>query len=126
MNKIRLLQIFLIIMGLFLLFWWPLSHWFYADWYHELLGFTSYDPGLVRIIGTSGIVPVLLIIVTATDPIRYRGNLGILILFSLLLAATYLYLILSGQFPAQELLNVALCLVSVIVILSLWPRGKAY
>jgi hypothetical protein len=124
MKKTQILQLFLIIMGLFLLFWWPLSHWFYADWYHELLGFASYDPGMVRIIGTSGIVPVLLIFVTATDPVRYRGNLAILVLFSLLLAGTYLYLILNGQFPLREGANVVLCIASAGVLIILWPHEE--
>jgi len=110
-------------MGLFLLFWWPLSHWFYADWYHELLGFSNYDPALVRIIGTSGIVPVMLIFVTVTDPIRYRGNLAILVLFSLLLAGTYVFLIVSGQFPVQEVANVILYIISTKILIMLWPRG---
>jgi len=123
MNKTRMLQLLLSVMGLFLLFWWPLSHWFYADWYHMLLGFSSYDPALVRIIGTSGIVPVLLIFVTATDPIRYRGNLAILVLFSLLLAGTYVFLIVSGQFPVQEVANVILCVVSAGILVMLWPQG---
>lgn len=124
MNKIRILQLFLGVMGLFLLFWWPLSHWFYADWYHTLLGFSSYDPSLVRIIGTSGFMPVMLIFLTATNPVRYQGNLAILILFSLLFAGTYIYLIVGGLFPVQELMNVALCGVSAIVLLVLWPKGK--
>lgn len=124
MNKIRILQLFLSVMGLFLLFWWPLSHWFYADWYHTLLGFASYDLGLVRIIGTSGIVPVLLIFVTATDPVRYRGNLAILLLFSVLLAGTYVYLIVGGQFPMREMLNVVLCGVTALVLVLLWPGNE--
>jgi hypothetical protein len=124
MKKTRILQLFLGVMGLFLLFWWPLSHWFYADWYHDLLGFAGYDPGMVRIIGTSGIVPVLLLFVTATDPVRYRGNLAILVLFSFLLAGTYLYLILSGQFPLREVANVVLCMVSAGVLMILWPREE--
>ena len=126
MNKIRSLQLCLSLMGLFLLFWWPLSHWFYADWYHQLLGFVSYDPALVRMIGASGIVPVLLILLTATDPVRYRGNLAILILFSLLLAGTYIYLIVTGQFPEREWANVILCVVSASVLLVLWPNKEVH
>jgi hypothetical protein len=125
MNKIRILQLFLGVIGMFLLFWWPLSHWFYADWYHTLLGFSSYDPALVRIIGTSGVVPVLMILVTATDPVRYRGNLAILLLFSVLLAGTYVYLIVNGQFPVQEMLNVVFCGVTALILLFLWPRNDS-
>lgn len=124
MNKNRILQLFLGVMGLFLLFWWPLSHWFYADWYHRLLGFSVYDVGLVRIIGTCGILPVLLLFVTAADPVRYRANLVILVVFSLLLAGTYIYLIANGLFPARELSNVILCVASALILVVLWPARK--
>jgi hypothetical protein len=53
-TRIKTMRVFLSFNGIFLLFWWPLSHWFYPDFYHNLLGFTigSYPDDLVKIIGT--------------------------------------------------------------------------
>jgi hypothetical protein len=58
LNCMRLLHAFLWLSGWLVLFWWPLSHWVYPDWYYHLLGFENYphslDPALVKIIGTLG------------------------------------------------------------------------
>lgn len=63
--RVRVLKGFLGIIGVLLLFWWPLSHWFFSDWYHGLLGFAagSYPEGMVKMIGTCGVFPVLLALI---------------------------------------------------------------
>ena len=110
-------------MGIFLLFWWPLSHWFYPDWYHRLLGFhpDSYQYNLVKIIGTLGVVPVLLIFFSAAAPVRNKHMVIVLIIFSLLIAVTYLLLIASGQLPGLEIVNVALSAFSALFLAVLYP-----
>lgn len=120
---ILLLKIFLYLAGTALLFWWPLSHWFYSEWYHTLLGFKagSYPDGMVKVIGAAGVMPVLLAFFSARDPVRNRGMIIILITFSIIMAGTYVYLILSNRFPPAEWLNVAICLVTALVLIILFP-----
>jgi hypothetical protein len=108
--KLRIIKIFLWVVGIFLLFWWPLSHWFYSNFYHQLLGFKigSYQDNMVKIIGTTGIIPVLLMIFSALDPLRNRHMIITLIVFSFSIALTYVFLITTDQFPKREYINVAL------------------
>jgi hypothetical protein len=122
MTKEKILQAYLWFMGIFLLFWWPLSHWFYPDWYHQLLGFESYDEAMVKIIGTAGIVPVLSLFFAARNPTKNRDMITVLIVFSFLMAGTYVFLIQTQSFPVREYLNVALSIVSGIILMLLFPR----
>lgn len=125
--KIKIIKIFLCIVGVFLLFWWPLSHWLYPDLYHNLLGFTkgSYQDNMVKIIGTTGIMPVLMAFFSAINPIKNRDIIIILIAFSFLIAFTYLFLIITNQFPLLEYINVAISFFSAIFLLSFYPWNIA-
>lgn len=116
-----LLRGYLFILATFTLFWWPLSHWFYPDWYHRLLGFDSYDYALVTIIGTIGFVPVANMFLLALAPLQNRHMALSLLLFFPLLAVTYLYLILLHDFPLAELFNVALLLLNTVLLAWLYP-----
>lgn len=127
-NRLLILKYFLWIMGLFLTFWWPLSHWFYSDWYHTLLGFEigSYQDSMVKVIGTIGIIPTLLIFFSANNPIKNRDMIIVLIVFSVLMSITYLHLINIKQFPVLELINVGLLLFAAIFLSIIYPwRSKA-
>jgi hypothetical protein len=117
------IQWFLGLLGLLLLGWWPLSHWFFADGYHRLLGFApgTYPPGLVRVIGTCGLLPVLLALMAARRPHRNRDAVTVLIVFSLLMALTYLHLIWTGHFPRREYFNLALSLAAGLILAFGYP-----
>lgn len=123
--KHTILKFYLLIMGLVLLFWWPLSHFFYSDWYHQLLGFApaSYDPVFVQIIGACGIMPVLLALFSAFDPQKNKGMILILILISLFMGVQYLIFVNTKLMPRGEYINVALCFISAIVLTVLYPGG---
>ena len=125
MNKrVALLRAYLLLLGTFTLFWWPLSHWFYPDWYHRLLGFDGYDRSAVTIIGTIGVVPVLGMFLTAANPLRNRDFVVALLVFFVLMAGTYVFLIQTRGFPVREYVNVALLLVNTAVLGILYPwRG---
>ncbi len=107
-SKEKILKTYLLILGTFTLFWWPLSHWFYPGWYHSLMGFESYDYSLVKIIGTIGIFPVVSIFFAAKDPKKNRDTLLSLLIFFPLLALTYVFLINTRDFPKEEYFNVFL------------------
>lgn len=115
------LRLYLNLLGTFTLFWWPLSHWFYPDGYHRLLGFTDYDYTLVKVIGTIGVVPVLCMFFAARDPLRNRDMVLTLLIFFPLLAATYIFLITLHGFPRGELFNVALLLLNSVLLYRLYP-----
>lgn len=108
MTKRKLFQWYCGTLALFLLFWWPLSHWFYPDWYHQLLGFERYDAAFVKLIGTMGVLPIVGLIWTAFRPEEGRAFGAAFILWLVCLGATYLYLIATQGFPKGELVNVGL------------------
>lgn len=125
MSKLKAVKTYLWILGGVTAFWWPLSHWFYPDWYHNLLGFENYDYSLVKIIGTIGIIPVLGIFFTALNPIRNRDLVVILLVFSILMAATYIYLIRLHNFPKKEYINVFFLMFNVVMLSILYPWKEA-
>ena len=108
--RIKILRYFFIIVGVSLFLWWPLSHWFFSDWYHTLLGFElgSYQESMVKMIGTCGFFPVLLAILSSKDPIGNKSAVVTLIISSILLGLTFLHLILTKSFPEKEYFNVVL------------------
>lgn len=122
-TKLRIVQVFLSLNGILLFFWWPLSHWFYSDLYHKIMGFGpvgAYD-SFIKIIGTCGVVPVLLMLLSAVDPLHNRTSIIILIVFGLLLGATFGYLTASGLLPVREYFNAALSLLSAAFLLICYP-----
>ncbi|MBI5248665.1 MAG: hypothetical protein HY912_04155 [Desulfomonile tiedjei] len=121
-SKIKILKAYLWILGILVLFWWPLSHWFYPEWYHRLMGFKDFDSSLVTIIGTTGVVVVMNIFMAAIDPIRNRGMLAILITFSIAMAGTYCFLIQTQGFPSREYFNMALLMLNTVILTALFPR----
>ncbi|HEY9163751.1 MAG TPA: hypothetical protein VIN57_03985 [Magnetovibrio sp.] len=121
MNKRTALRLYTIGLFIFILFWWPLSHWFYPGWYHTLLGFQGYDDGLVKVIGTMGLFPLLLLGYAARRPENARAFLAIFMTWSVGMVGTYLYLIMSGVFPAGEYINVGLLLGNLAVMTWLLP-----
>ena len=122
-TKLKIIRIFLMINGIFLLFWWPLSHWFYPDWYHKLLGFQlgSYPDSMVKIIGTCGIVPVLLLFFSAGNPEKNRDSIITLIIFAILISLTYIFLIAKGAFPVLEGINAGFSMFSALFLLAFYP-----
>lgn len=110
MNRSKFFMHSLLGIAVFLLFWWPLSHWFYYEWYNDLLGFTfsATNDGLVKMIGTCGLLPVLCLVSLALSPKGGKPLLISLSFFSLVLGSTFLFLVLRGDFPVRELVNVAM------------------
>ena len=108
-----------------MLFWWSLSHWLYPEAYHRLLGFDRYDPAMVKIIGTLSFFAVVGMFLVARDPIRNRDFFITLLTMSVLMMATYLYLIQTKQFPVRESLNIILLLGNCIIANLLYPWQEA-
>lgn len=121
LNKLKILKAYLWVLGTFVLFWWPLSHWFYPEWYHRLMGFERFDSSLVAIIGTTGLVVVMNIFMAALDPVRNRAMLAILITFSIAMAGTYFFLIQTQGFPSREYFNMTLLIMNTIILAVLYP-----
>lgn len=126
MKRTSIFSVILAAIATFLLFWWPLSHWLYYDWYNSLLGFTfpATHDGLVKMIGTCGLMPVFALYALALRP-RDNGPLVILLsAFSLCLAMTFAFLVARGDFPRLELMNAAMtCGLAVFLpVMYLWAR----
>lgn len=125
MRRIRFLRIYLALLAVLGLFWWVLSHWLYPDWYHDLLGFESYVDSFVKVIGTLSIMPILGLFFTAANPIRNRDLFISLLILSVLMAATYIFLINVQDFPWQEYLNAAFLLGNAVILSLLYPWQEA-
>ncbi len=124
--RLKMLRSFLWGSGFVTLIYWPFSHWFFPDWYHNLLGFSSYDLSLVRIIGTLGLLPVMGFFMVARDPLRNRDFLFALIAISVLIALTYVFLIHVTGFPIKVYINIAILLFNAIVMSLLYPWQDAW
>jgi hypothetical protein len=122
-KRIKTVRVFLVVCGVFLLMWWPLAHWFYSDFYHQLLGFQpgSYQDNMVKVIGTCGAIPVALCLLASRDPIRNRDMILVLIGYGFIQALTYLYLILHGSFPIGESINIGICVVCSLLLAVIFP-----
>jgi hypothetical protein len=93
------------------------------------LGFTpgSYSIALERVIETCGLIPVLLPLMAARHPRRDRDSVIVLVIFSILLALTYLHLIWAELFPPREYFNVAVCTLAALTPLGAYPwRGRGH
>ncbi|HNX57824.1 MAG TPA: hypothetical protein PKK43_01905 [Spirochaetota bacterium] len=114
----RVFRIYSALTALVLLLWWPLSHWLYSDLYHSIMIFApgSYQESMVKMIGTCGFLPVLLLGYLTFAKNRPSELVYILSVFALLVGATFFYLIIIGQFPAKEYINAGLCLLTSIIL----------
>jgi len=126
MNRLRFFSFICLVFGIVLFFWWPLSHWLYPDFYHQLLGFLpgSYQDSMVKVIGTCGLLPVFCLIVLS---ISNKNNWPLVVatsVFSFFLGLTFLYLIVTGKFPKGEYFNVILSFFMFLFmpILYYWSR----
>jgi hypothetical protein len=124
MTRRTIFQIYIGLFGIGCLFWWVLSHWLYPDWYHNLLGFhalSAPEYAMAKTIGTLTAMPVMGMFFVARNPERNRDLfLGLLVL-SLLMIGTYLYLMAVGDFPTGEMLNVVLIAVNMAILSGLYP-----
>ena len=122
-SRIKITRIFSIISAVLLLFWWPLSHLLYSDWYHSITGFApgSYQQPMVTVIGVCGFLPVMILVIAAIDPVKYRLNILAMIVFSFLLFAMYMYLVLTGLFPEREIINIVICFTMPLIYSAITP-----
>lgn len=119
MDRVAFIRFHPLMLGVFTLFWWPLSHWFSPDWYHRLHGFENYDYALARVIGTIGIL------FTAAEPLRNGDFVVALLVFCVLMALTYVYLIRGHGFPQREYINAAVLGDNGILLAVLYPWKAA-
>lgn len=122
----RVFRIYSAFTALVLLFWWPLSHWLCSDLYHSIMGFApgTYQESMVKMIGTCGFLPVMLLGYLTFAKKRPPELVYILSVFALLVGATFFYLITIGQFPAKEYINAGLCLLTSIILPVLDQRTR--
>lgn len=76
---------------------------------------------MVKIIGTCGIIPVMLAFFGAFNPVRNRAAVITLIFFAFLLGFTYLYLIVIKEIPQLELINVLISFIFAILLIIFYP-----
>jgi len=110
MPRLKIFSVALLGTAAFLLLWWPFSHWFFYRWYNDLLGFTfsATHDGLVKMIGTCGLMPVLSLAALAMKPKNNVPLVAAISIFSVFLSLTFLFLIARGDFPPREMINVVM------------------
>ncbi len=114
-------QLFLIIwnaVGVIFLFAWTLTHWFFYDHYARFLGVPegTYQDSLIKMIGTCGVLLSMCFFVIAREPEKSRLLIKMVSAFLVLLAGTFLYLVLYSDFSKAEILN-AVAFVAIAVFL---------
>jgi hypothetical protein len=126
--RLQILKIYLWLTGIFLLLWWPLSHWFYAEWYHALFGFENpaqyAHNSLVKIIGLTGFCPIFLMFFAALNPIRNRDALKVFIITGFMVPIVYFYLIQTHGFPPLEYFNAAMYAGTALILIILYPKTE--
>jgi hypothetical protein len=76
----------------------------------------------IKIIGTCGIIPSLLLFFSALNPLKNRDMIIIIILvYAACMALTYIFLIITRGFPKQEYFNVVLLIINIVVLGVLYP-----
>jgi hypothetical protein len=129
MDRIKLFSITCLVIGTLLFFWWPFTHWFFPDFYHQLLGFLpgTYQKSMVKVIGTCGLLPVFCFYLLAIYPRNNWPLIFVMSLFSLLFGLTFLYLIATKDFPSKESMN-AITTLAMSVLLPVfykWANKKS-
>lgn len=126
-KRMRRFRMVLLAVAVILTFWWPLSHWLYSNWYHQLLGFAagSYPDAMVKIIGACGITPVLLLLVAWKNPTRNIWSIRVMAITSAVLGFTFLYLSTTGAVPKRELINSATALVLSVYLFANWRLDRS-
>lgn len=126
MSRIIFLKAYLWVFGILAFLWWPVGHWVYPGWYHTFLGFESYEPAYVKVIGTLAVMPVVGILLAAMNPLRNRDLLIALIVLSTLMTGTYVHLIITQQFPTGEYVNVAILGANTLALGLLYPWKQVH
>lgn len=123
MDNLSWFQIYLFALGIFIFFYWPVSHWFFSDWYHKLYDFKkgSYPTSFVKMIGTNGILPSLCFIIIAVNPTAYRLLAIAMLIYLALMTFTYLHLIRIKEFPRKEFYNIILITCNLVIISLFFP-----
>jgi hypothetical protein len=124
-KRIKVLQAYLWVFGVLAVFWWPMGHWVYPDWYHGILGFENYELAFVRVIGTLSVLPALGICFAAVNPLRNRDFVIALMGASVLMIGTYILLIQTQEFPTGEYLNVGVLVINTVILSLLYPWKQA-
>lgn len=79
----------------------------------------------MKVISTVGVVPVLGMFFAAADPLRNRDFVLVLLVFCVLTAVTYIYLIQNHRFPVREYVNAALLAGNGVPLAALYPWEAA-
>lgn len=104
--------------GVIFLLAWTLTHWFFYDYYSLFLGVPpgTYQDSLIKMIGTCGVLLSMCFFVIAREPEKSELLIKMVSTFLVLLAGTFIYLVLYSDFSRAEVLN-AVAFVAIAVLL---------
>ncbi|MFH1676690.1 MAG: hypothetical protein ABIC40_06660 [bacterium] len=130
-NYHPLLPWFLRALAIILFFYWGLTHLIRPEWYLvKVMGITQYDPSngydvfSANLMGVLNAAFAITIWRAASNPLRFRIIIDMIILVSIGTVIVFVISILGRGLSPREWPNVALIGASIIVLLSLYPKYR--
>ncbi len=127
MNRLSLLRRTLWISALAEFAYFSLSHWLFHRGFFHALGIQGPDlesPFVVsqlQLIGALVMGYALINLIIASDPVRYRPLLTLILVIGSLCIAIFVVSVWVGTLPAMFLVNAALVLAQVVLVAMLLP-----
>jgi hypothetical protein len=127
-NFHPLLPWILRLLALILFFYWGLTHLIHPEWYlKSIMGILEFDPmdtfdiWSANLLGVLNIAFAITIWRAASDPIRYRIIIDMILIVSGGTVAVFIYSLIFRDLSSREWLNVILISGSIIVLFLLYP-----
>ena len=126
-----LLPWFLRALAIVLFFYWGLTHLIRPEWYLvKVMGITQYDPSngydvfSANLMGVLNAAFAITIWRAASNPLRFRLIIDMIILVSIGTVIVFVISILGRGISAREWLNAVLIAISTVILFALYPKYR--
>ncbi len=123
------LPILLRLLAIVLFFVWGLTHLIYPEWYMVgLMGIKQYDPQsaydllATNLIGVLNIAFAITIWRIASDPVRFRVVIDMVLMVSIGTVAVFVFSIIQRHLSPREWVSAVMIAISVILLVILYPK----
>lgn len=130
MNRLQLLKATLWISAIAEFVYFSTSHWFFHRAFFNALGIHGADldsPFVIsqlQLIGAMVMGYALMNLIIASDPVRYRPLLALILVIGTLCIAIFTISVWIGTLPALFMINAAILLVQVALVAALFPPNS--
>ncbi|MGV8934614.1 MAG: BphX family protein [Gallionellaceae bacterium] len=125
--NMRILKIILRISALIEIFYFTASHWFFHEYFFNSLGIYGNDLSSTfvisqfQLIGAQVLGIAMITWIAASDPIKYRSIIQVLLFTGSVAVVIFVYNILAARVPVQFIANAILIGSQIIIITALYP-----